>query len=181
MQVIYAFIAILLLALLSLTLQRGIHSTERRQIVNEVSTQLVGVGIDVLEHIGRKPFDYEVDTTRADFALWRDDFPYVTDATDLTPTSAAEYGNCLDFYTCDDVDDFDGLSITRTVDGIDYLVDIFVDYVTESTPDVAPGVQTFAKEVRLEIRSSTLYLSSPADPLTVVISRVVAYDQSTRP
>ena len=181
MQVIYAFIAILLLALLSLTLQRGIHSTERRQAVNEVSTQLTGVGIDVLEYIGRHPFDFEVDTTRADFPMWRDDFPYATDPSDLTPTISSEYGGCLDYYACDDVDDFDGMTITRTVDGMDFSVDIHVEYVNELTPDVKPGSQTFAKEVRLEISSSSLYLRSPANPLTVEISRVFAYDQPTRP
>jgi hypothetical protein len=181
MQVIYAFIAILLLALLSLTLQRGIHSTERRQIVNEYSTQLVGVGIDVLEHIGRKPFDYEVDTTRADFSIWRDDFPYATDPTDLTSSASAEFGNCGDFYVCDDIDDFHGLTFTRTVDGFDYTVSVFVEYVSESSPDVKPAVQTFSKEVRLEISSSGLYLSSPSEPLTIVLARVFAYDQATRP
>ena len=181
MQVIYAFIAILLVALLSLTLQRGVHSTERRQMVNEVSTQLVGVGIDVLEFVGRRAFDYEVDTTRADFAVWRDDFPYATDPTDLTPATSAEWGNCPSgFYTCDDIDDFDGLTVTRTVDGMDFSVDILVEYVSESTPD-DPAAQSFAKEVRLEISSSSLYLNSPANPLTVVISRVFAYSQSTRP
>ncbi|MDX1740688.1 MAG: hypothetical protein R3178_05310 [Rhodothermales bacterium] len=181
MQVIYAFIAILLIALLSLTLQRSVHSTERRQIVNEVSTQLVGVGIDVLEDIGRHAFDYEVDTTRADFPLWRDDFPYATNPAQLTPIASAEFGNCVDFYSCDDIDDFHNMTITRVVDGVGFNVDIFVEYVSETTPNVKPGTQTFAKEVRLEISSSALYLSSPANPLTVEISRVFAYDQPTQP
>lgn len=179
MQVIYAFIAMLLVALLSLTLQRGIHSTERRQIVNEVSTQLVGVGIDVLEYIGRHPFDYAVDTSRVDIDAI-DDFPYVTDASQLADPGTFG-GGCPDYYSCTYIDDFEAVTITRNVDGLDYQVDIFVQYVDENQPDTPSAVPTFAKEVRVEISSTSLYLSSPAYPLTVLIARVFAYDQPTTP
>ena len=177
MQVIYAFIAMLLVALLSLTLQRGIHSTERRQIVNEVSTQLVGVGIDVLEYIGRHPFDYAVDTSRVDLDAI-DDFPYVTNASQLTPPGS--FGGCTNYYTCQHIDDFEGVTITRNVDGFDYVVDIFVRYVDENSPDTPSAVPTFAKEVRVEISSTHLYISSPAYPLTVLIARVFTYEQPTK-
>lgn len=176
MQVIYAFIAMLLVALLSLTLQRGIHSTERRQIVNEVSTQLVGVGIDVLEHIGRTTFDYAVDTNRVDIDPI-EDFPYVEDPAELTLPGS--FGSCSDYYSCKYIDGFDGMTVNRTVDGLDFEVDIFVQYVDEDNPDTASGVQTYAKEVRLEISSSALYLSSAANPLTVEIARVYTYQQPT--
>lgn len=176
MQVLYAFIAMLLVALLSLTLQRGVHSTERRQIVNEISTQLVGVGIDAVEFIGRHPFDSQVDTN--DAAVKAKGFPYVQDATELTVSGS--FGGCADYYNCQDMDDYDGMTVSMDVDGLEYDVAIEVRYVQDNSPDTPSGTQTFSKEVRLEISSQYLYLSGPSNPLTVVVARVFSYDQPTK-
>ena len=176
MQVLYAFIAMLLVALLSLTLQRGMHSTERRQIVNEISTQLVGVGIDAIEFVGRHPFDSEVDTN--DAVVKAKGFPYVSDATELT--ASGSFGGCADYYACGDMDDYDGMTVSMNVDGLEYEVSIEVRYVQDSNPDNTSAVQTFSKEVRLEISSPYLYLSNPSNPLTVVVARVYSYDQPTQ-
>ncbi|MBT8400586.1 MAG: hypothetical protein KJO98_08925 [Rhodothermia bacterium] len=176
MQVLYAFIAMLLIALLSLTLQRGVHSTERRQIVNEVATQLVGVGIDVVEYIGRHPFDAQTDTT--DPVVQAKGFPFVEDPSELTPPGS--FGGCADYYSCGDIDDFHGMNVARTVDGIDYSVDIEVEYVDDDSPETASATQTYSKEVRLEIASPHLYVSSRDNPITVVVARVFSYDQPTK-
>ncbi len=171
MQVFYALIAMLLLALLSLTLQRGTHSAERRQIVNEMTTQLVGVGIDVVEHIGRQPFDSQTDSNKVATV------PPVTNANQLTPKGS--FGGCTDYNSCEDVDDFDGLAITRIVDGLQFDVQIEVNYVDELTPDNQPGYNTFAKEVRLTISSPYLYITK-STPVSVQIARVIAYDRTTK-
>lgn len=171
MQVFYALIAMLLLALLSLTLQRGTHSAERRQIVNEMTTQLVGVGIDVIEHIGRQPFDSQTDSNKVATV------PPVTNAAQLTPKGS--FGGCTDYNACEDVDDFDGLTITRDVGGLDFDVVIEINYVDENNPDVQPGFNTFAKEIRLSISSPHLYITKSI-PLTVQIARVRAYDRATK-
>ncbi len=177
MQVFYAIIAMTLIALLSITLQRGTHGAFRKKVVNEVATQLTGVGVDVLENIGRKWFDSQVDTTTIPI------FPPVTDPAQLTPKGG--FGGCTNYNApgpaCDDVDDYDGMSISRDVDGILYNVDIEVNYVDEANPDYQPGTNTYAKEVQLDISSPYLYFNDPSNPLTVRMTRIFTHQMTTKP
>lgn len=171
MQALYGILAMSLVALLSLTVMQASRSTENRIIVNEVATQATGAGVDVLEAIGRLPFDSKTDTMKV-FT-----FPTVTGPNELT--AEADFGGCVSFATCEDIDDFHGLTFVRTLDGFDFTVDVSVRYVVETSPDQYSGTQTFAKEVRLEITNPYIYFGSPSNPLTIELRRVFSYQRVT--
>lgn len=171
MQALYGILAMALVALLSLTAMQATRSTDNRILVNEVATQASGVGIDVLEAIGSLPFDSKTDTTKV-FV-----FPAVTSADQLT--AEADFGGCIAFVDCEDIDDFDGLTFTRDFDGLDFSVTVAVRYVNEVSPDQYTGTQTYAKEVRLLISNPYVYFTNPSNPLTVEMRRVFSYQRVT--
>jgi hypothetical protein len=173
MQALYGILAMTLIALLSLTVMRAQRATETRIFVNEVATQVTGVGVDILEAIGRMPFDEKTDTTKV-FT-----FPAVTNPNQLTPQGSSEWGNKASFAACDDIDDFHGLTVVRNFDGFNYTVTITVRYVNLDTPEIAPGGQTYAKEVLLNISNPSLYVGSPDNPITVPVRRVFTYQRAT--
>lgn len=172
MQVIYGLTAMALVALVSLTVQRTSTGTQQRMIVNEVATQLGGVGVEVLERIGSLPFDSKTDTTKV-FT-----FPLVTEANQLTDASA--FGGCVDFALCEDIDDFHGLTIQREQDDFTYGLQIDVEYVDVLAPFGSTyGPQSFAKKVTLSVTNPHLYLGDRDNPLTVTLSRVFTYQRVT--
>ena len=180
MHLLYALLAMLLVALFSLNMQRGIHATEQQMIVNEVATQLTGVGVDVLEHIERTPFDENTDESKQ-VPL---EYPVITGTGQLTPDGGAQWGGCtslaLSDPSCDDIDDFDGVSVDVDVDGLVYTVEVAVQYVSPATTPatLAPsGAQTYAKEVTLTI--SNPYLLLGGTPLQVELKRVFTYNRHT--
>lgn len=171
MQVFYAIIAIFLLALLSLTVMRSTQRLDSRIYVNEVVTQASGVATGIIETIGRKPFDSKTDTTKVST------FPAVTSTNQLT--SEANFGGCTNFSLCEDIDDFNGLVITRLLNGFEFTATITIKYVSPVDPDYYTGTQTFAKEVLVEITSPYLYVGSRSNPITVPFRRIFSYQKAT--
>jgi len=171
MQALYGLLAMALVAILSLTVMRATRSTDNSILVNEMATQASGVGVDVLEAIGRLPFDSKTDTTKV-FT-----FPTVTSADELT--GEGSFGGCASFADCEDIDDFDGLTVTRTLDDFEYDVEIQVRYVSEDSPDVYSGGNTFAKEVRVQITNPYIFFGDPSNPLTIEMRRVFTYQRAT--
>ena len=56
-QLIYSILALLMIMFLSMNMQRNIGKDQQSQTFNEVTTQLTGVGTEVLERIGSTHFD----------------------------------------------------------------------------------------------------------------------------
>lgn len=172
MQVIYSLLAIMLLGLFSLNMLRGIHFSQNDMVENEVATQLTSIGTDVLEFIGRTAFDENVDESKISPLS----FPIVTNAGQLTTT----FGGCTALEivnpTCDDLDDFDGLVVTRQAVDLPYTVTIAVRYVDPNNPTQALS-PSFAKEVRLTITSPLLTVNDT--PIPVTLTRVFTYNRIT--
>jgi len=171
MQVFYSLIAILLVALLSMTVQRTAHRLNSQIYINEVVTQASGVGTATLEAIALRPFDSKTDTMKVAT------IPAVTSAAQLTPE--AEFGGCIIFNTCEDIDDFSGMTITREYDGFEFTVVITVRYVDALNPDVYTSSQTYAKEVLVEITNPYIYVGSSSNPITVPFRRIFSYQKVT--
>jgi hypothetical protein len=171
MQALYGILAMALVALLSLTVMQAKRGTDNRILVNEMATQASGVGVDILEAISRFPFDSKTDTLKV-FT-----FPAVTSAAELT--ADADFGGATSFADAEDIDDFDGVTLVRTLDGFDYSVAVEVRYVVETTPDQYSGAQTFAKSVRLQITNPHIFFGDRSNPLTIEMRRVFTYQKAT--
>ncbi len=177
-QTLYGFIAIGLVMLLSLNLLRAATSTEQRMILNEVATQVTGIAVDLMEHLGNKAFDENTDET----GIEPSDFPLVTSPSMLTPDNGPDWGGCPSLYdnTCNDIDDFDGMTIERDVEGLAYRAAIEVRYVNETSPNTTSGVSTYAKEVVITVTTPAYrHLLIGGAPLEVRLSRVFAYKRIT--
>jgi hypothetical protein len=175
MHLIYAILAILLVGLFSMNMHRSMHHTQNSMVVNEVVTQLTGAGYDVLDLIGRQPFDENTDESKQTPLT----YPVIGNTGQLTPK--ADFGGCtaLAVWTsgCDDLDDFDGLTIEVDVDGFQYETSIAVGYVDPLDPDSPSGGNSYAKEVTLTI--SNPYLLIGGQPMEVDLSRVYTYNRHT--
>jgi len=175
-SIIYGILAILLLAFLGLNMLRGQLRTEDRMIVNEVATDLSGVAYSILDFIGRTPFDELTDESKREQPVA---YPVITSTSGLTPV--ANFGGCgaltLVNPTCDDIDDFDGLTGTRTVGGLDYTFTVSVRYVVPTAPETAAGGNSYAKEVEVEV--SNPHLTMNGAPLPVALRRVFTYNRHT--
>jgi hypothetical protein len=175
-QTLYGLIALALVSMLALNMQRGTTNTQQRQIFNEVATQITGVASEVFDHIARDAvyFDKYVYDTRTVFpTCGRTTTPSVFTA-EASFVPAADYASSL--Y----IEGFHGMTgVPIDRDDLSYLVDITVRYVDPVT--LAPSaVQTFAKEVTLTISSPLLFLSTPANPVEVTMRRVFEYDMVTK-
>lgn len=171
MQVFYALIAIFILGLLSLTVQRSMHQLDSRMYVNEVVTQASGIATSVIDVIGSRPFDAKTDTLKVTT------IPAVLSSDELT--SAAGFGGCATFLLCEDIDDFDGLVISRELNGFVFTVTISVRYVIPTDPTQTSGSNTFAKEVLVEVSNPYLFVGSQSNPITVPFRRVFSYQKTT--
>lgn len=143
--------------------------------LNEAVTQLTGVAYDVLEDIERQgiAFDKRTDESRYSKPIM---YPLVRSSSDLTPVT--EFGGCTDFNACKDLDDFDGLEITRTTQGFEYVINLSVRYVNEEVPTEESLSQTFAKRVSATVAHPSIVVNGK--PLTVTISRIVTYHRVTQ-
>jgi hypothetical protein len=139
--------------------------------VNEVVTQATGIATSIVEEIGSRPFDSKTDTLKVTT------FPAVLSPDELT--SKGGFGGCVSFFLCEDIDDFDGLVITRSLNGFNFTASIKVNYVSVTDPSMSSASNTFAKEVLVEISNPTLFVGSPANPITVPFRRVFSYQRAT--
>lgn len=175
-QTLYGLIALALVSMLALNMQRGTTNTQQRQIFTEVATLVTGVGTEVFDHIGRDGvyFDKFVADTRTTFPTCG----RTTTPTVFTPK--ASFVAAPTYATSPYIEGFDGMTgVPIDRDDIPFLVDIAVDYVDPVTlaPAAAP---TYAKEVILTISSPLLFLKSPANPVEVTMRRVFEYDTVTK-
>ena len=182
-QLIYSIIAIVLVGIMTMHVMLSMTSTQRRQAINEISTQMTEIGTEALERIGRTDFDEQTNEDGRDI----NDFPLVQNTSQLTAEGSAEWGVCgtngYDFWDdrCDDVDDFDDLTSTWTredLDGINYTLEFTVNYVDPDDPKTVLGSQSYAKEVIVEV--SNPYFTYGGTPYKVKLSRIYAYERITQ-
>ena len=174
MHLLYALIAVMLVGLFSMHMHRGIGGVQTDMWQNEVLTQVSGVGLNILENIVRRPFDENTDESKKDPLT----YPVINSAVMLTAETS--FGGCtsLEYVnpTCDDVDDFDGLSVDAQVEGLAYTITVNVQYVDPNAPATSTGgVKSLAKEVELTI--TTPLLQTGGQPIQMTMSRVTTYNR----
>jgi hypothetical protein len=175
-QLIYAISALGIVTVISVSMQNSSSVGEQSVYRNEVLTQLVTVGRDIVDEIARQdlPFDEEVNPDSLPTPSY---YPYVHYAWQLTP--AAEFGGCADFYACQDLDDFHEIDppIEGERGGIEYTANIEVKYVDLENPSTDAGTQTFAKEVIVTVESESIQING--EPIAATYSRVITYPRIT--
>lgn len=186
-QIIYALLALALVMILGLNLQRGISRTTEDQTLNEVITQLPGVGTEVLEQIGRTHFDwhtwqYGVSTpTRPLCGRVRDDRQSLLSEPDPAHASST-MGDCADFATCPYIEGFYGLDTTIVRGDFEYAVHVdtvrYVDPTNYATPS---ATQTFAKAVQITVTNPYLYVGDLSNTFSLTMERVFTYGCVTDP
>ncbi|MGA7306768.1 MAG: hypothetical protein WBW88_17985 [Rhodothermales bacterium] len=173
-QFIYALAALGVTMVLSLTMSNGSRRAAQRIYINEAVTQLSGVAYDVLEDIERSGIAFDERTDESRFAK-PIQFPLVKSSSDLTPET--EFGGCTEYTACKDIDDFDGMEITRTTQDYSYDIGLSVRYVNESVPSEVSTSQTFAKRIDATVKHPSITING--EPLTVTVSRIVTYHRVT--
>ncbi|MFO8099470.1 MAG: hypothetical protein R6T83_07605 [Salinibacter sp.] len=175
-QTIYGIIALALVSMLALSMHQGTTNTQQRHVLNEVATQVTGVGVEVFEHIGRGgvAFDKFVVDTQTTFPTCG----RTTTADVFTPEDS--FAPAESYATSTYIEGFDGMTeVAIDRDDIPFEVDIEVAYVDPVT--LAPSaVPTFAKEVTLTISSPFLFIKTPQTPVEVQMQRVFEYDTVTK-
>jgi hypothetical protein len=173
-QLIYSVLGLFVAVLFSTSLNSAVRVNQNRNFTNEVLSQMLGIGEDILSDVGRRglPFDEKVDEERYEGQV---QYPLVHVAWELTPSGS--FGGCDAPENCLDLDDFHGMKLDRIVEGLEYDIEIAVVYVNEADPEIESAVQTFAKKVTVTISSEAIYVRD--EPLTISYARVFAYEQAT--
>lgn len=176
-QVIYAVLALGVLAFLTLLMGRSQQTVYYEMYQNEFLTQFSGVATEILEDIGSHPFDYFTE----DGGGWNPDSP--PQITGITPDGGAQWGRtCVMFSTCD-IDDFDNPAVgtfQRERNGVLFDITTSVRYVDENDPTLAApadnGGRTWMKEVTLTVSSPMVHRRNESDaPIEMQMSRVFSY------
>jgi len=167
-QLIYAVSALGVIMLFSVGIQRVGLTGEQEMYITEARTRMLGVARETVEQISRldMPFDAATDPDQAA----QGQFPYVDDPAKLT--SVSSFGGCTYLSTCKDIDDFDGLSVADSAQGIPVTLDFEVAYVNALTGEESASA-TYAKQLRVIV--STVAINRNGAPLVVSYSRVFAY------
>lgn len=175
-QLIYAISALGIVAVLSVSMQSSSNMGEQSVYRNEVLTQLVTIGRDIVDEIGRRdlPFDRQVNPDSLPTPSY---YPYVHEAWQLTPS--ASFGGCSNFNACQDLDDFHEIDppITGERNGLEYTANIQVRYVDENNPSGPAGAQTFAKELIVTVETEAIQING--EPIAATYSRVITYPRIT--
>lgn len=205
-QLIYSILALLLIMFLSMNMQRNVGRDQQEQSVNEVGTQLTGVGTEVLEQIGSQHFDwhnwnYEWSRRGVDksgalvLPLYQ---PYcgrvakgLEQASKLSNPAGPHFGGCstlADPYgDCQYIEGFAGLpDFTITRDEFVYTVTVdAVEYVDPNDYTVVSATPTFAKRVEITVTNPYLYIGDdPNDTdsqFSLTLERVFTYGCLSEP
>lgn len=188
-QLIYAILALLMIMFLSMNMQRNVGRDQQEQAVNEVGTQLIGVGTEVLEHIGGRYFDaysFGNRNQRPYCGRIADDQLYLLSDESRPPSDPGNtHGDCVNYVNCPYIEGFQGDTLTITRGEFDYEVVITdVEYVNPADfNDTAWGNQpSFAKRVEVQVTNPNLYLGDdPTNTFTLEMDRVFTYGCLSEP
>lgn len=175
-QVLYSIAAIMLLGITVLNINTKIHGTQDRLMFNELALDMTSVGAEVLNEIGKHPFD---PGTISEFVVPRDSLSNDAD----WGSSGCDPDNS--YQSCFTVSDFHQKTAERTrsrvqsgtpVDITYNVTEIEVKYVSETPPHtpVTSGTRTFAKEVTLKV-STPVLVNADGEPFEITMSRVYMY------
>lgn len=167
-QTLYGLLAMMMVALLTLTMNNAIHSNGSRMMMNEVSSQVTPIADEIFEQIGQYPYDSA--TLSGQFIT--DPASMLADA-DAFGSASCDPNNRYE--GCEKMHDLHGTTALREVDGMPFEIDIEFEYVNDSDPTQASSIPTFSKKVTLTITSPYIYVGSSADPLQIALTRVYSY------
>lgn len=166
-QVIYSLLALTIVGILGFSVSRGLMSVGQRAYQNETLTQVSGVANEILEDIGSRAFDANTISS-------------VPGSVSELTAVAGFGGGCDPEVSCIDIDDFDGKTLYREREGLDFTVDVRVEYVDQDDPTLVSSTPTFAKQVTLSITTPYVYKENNPDSLiTMQMSRVFTYNRTT--
>lgn len=197
-QFIYLIAAMLGLMTLLMTSQRGTERVQQTQLVNEVSTQLTNAASETLETIGRAYFDKYVYDNRNDGSK---QCGRVADGMESLFADEGAFVACTHFGNCTTIEGFSDqtpgtiqsgnpdTTITRgghgNEKGFTINLEVAVRYVEPDDYSVAPGTETFAKEVAVTAHTPDAYLGDdPNDfgsQFSLTLTRVFTYGCPTDP
>ena len=174
-QLIYSIAAIFVLGIAFLNINQKAHGTEERMMFSEIALETTGVGAEVLDEIGKRPFD--ANTVSG----------LVIPAAALSPTAHVAVSVCdpddPNYTGCDTIGHFHGKTATRnrtrTHDGTAFAVPyevtaIDVQYVSETPPHTVSATPTFAKEVTIDVEAPAI-VDGNGDPFSFKMRRVYTY------
>ena len=182
-QIIYSLLALLMVMVLTMNMQRSIGRDQQEQSLNEVATQLTGVGTEVLELIGTQYYDrFTFDN--------RNTKPYCGRVADngeeqdvLSRPSGVNFGACTDPDLCAYIEGFEGLTFTRTQGEFEYEVTVLdIAYVdsTDFTRELTTDSTGFYKRVQIEVTNPYLYIGDdPGNTFSLTLERVFTYGCTT--
>jgi hypothetical protein len=175
-QLIYSISALGIAMVFAISIQSKSNAGEQAVYQNEVLTQLVAAGRDIVDDITQRdlPFDRWVDPDRLPVPSY---YPYVHSADGLTAED--DFGGCVDFDACLDIDDFDDMTgIAGSRGGIDFEASIQVHYVAEEDPAAPVAGNTFAKEIVVTVESDAIQVFG--ESVAATYRRVITYPRITQ-
>lgn len=175
-QYIYLILALLVLGVLGLTVNRAIAGGQTRQVLNETETLVTTVGNEILDDIGQTWFDQYVLEKQGVL-------PDCGRPTDIETYKLASYGAFVTNKGRRWIESYHGLDTTLTRGGFDYDVALRVRYVAASkvktSEDDTLATQSFAKEVVAEITNP--YFTVGDQPLRLTMARTFTFGCPTNP
>ena len=186
-QLIYSILALLMIMFLSMNTQRNIGRDQQEQTVNEIGTQLTGVGTEVLELIGSRYFDaytYANRNTQPYCGRVADDqLTLFSSETRPAADPGNTHGDCTDYTACNYIEGFQGIDTTLTRGEFDYRVEILdVEYVDPLNFFSSSAASTFAKKVSVRVTNPFLYIGDdPTNTFSLDVERVFTYGCLTDP
>jgi hypothetical protein len=187
-QTFYALIAMMVLAIISLTVNTKLHGGEQRLMVSELANVMTGVGSDFLDVVSSRPYDPVALMTTTVAVISNPNFLLPSSTFGLDPNgNPVGCDPDLDYFACMFVSDFHGSTATRTVtrtfQGQAYTATYTIDNVTvryvDSEPPHAPltdpNLRSFAKEVRITVSNPDVRSPATGAPIELGMSRIITY------
>lgn len=174
-QMIYSVAAILLLGVSFFHVNQKVHGTDNRLLFSELTTEMTSVGAEILDEMGKRPFD--ANTVSG----------LMIPVADLSASPRPAVSTCdpddPDYQGCATIGHFHGKTATRnrprvhsgTTYNVPYNVtSIEVEYVTEAPPHTVTTSRTFAKEATIRVSTPAL-VDGSGDPYEIEMKRVYMY------
>jgi hypothetical protein len=169
-QFVYLLAALLVVMIVGMQMNRGAEATLQQQTLNEVGTQLTGVGTEVLERIGGSYFD-RYTYVRRGTRPWCGRTTTPDSFSTVYVPSRRYIEGFVDFDT----------TLTRGEFAYHVSVDT-VAYVQPTDFATTSGTPTYAKRVSVTVENPFLYLGDdPTNTFALTMTRVFTYGCVTDP
>jgi len=168
-QILYAVSALAVVMIFSFGMQRAGLTAQQEMYITEARARMLGVARETVERISRMdmPFDEAIDPDRGASGKV---YPYISSPVELTSDSS--FGGATLISGGLDIDDFHGMSVADSADGLPVMLEFEVTYVDALT-GAESAAATFAK--RLTVHVSTTAVRYKGEPVMISYSRVFSY------